>query len=870
MKFKLFLSTVLFTAVTAVTARQIHGVGGFYNWTSAQMQSSGILSYSNGTKFNNYVSSLEYQSDDLKINLGVNSTTNNGGYPWRTTVTVKDGSMTITKNYPVLALKFSMATNNLTKGQSNDDLQMFVEHWWYNPYTGVRELMKNANYNGLKGFGSNGRFSYVYEYPWVICKDTNNYNIGRDSVKLAGMNAISEHYLSSNGILWTQRTGSAITAAAIDTSIVVMRLPSSSNEKAEYIALLNYDAIADSSSLAATSKRLLDRMDIKLSDFYFNFFARRDTVVNDTTINGTDTTVTKRAITSNERPVVYMKWMKTFKSIGDVWTQMTADNNWGDGTESAQKSSLNYALYYAEQNLTGFVWRNTDPSTIDDPAYIAYQKAYNTANEVYSNTSSTNDDYASAAASLQIAKVALYQSADFDSTLVYNYLINEGGGGSIVLGKDSVTVGTLKGLPLTIGSDVSAYPFTFKKTGDKTEGQNTYYISTTKGNVVQAPDGTLLLMPFTVPGSKFTFTQRDKENKGYDIKCGSYYYYIDFNNGSLKCSKTLTASMEQIDDMMPFLFNVKDALADYNNKISDEEKSNLFTAWEFNGSPVEDPSTHGYVTANGISTEKTMSENSETKMTDGWRMSRWRMQSRVNQETVKNNDGTSAVCLVLSSAPSYDSYDGATTGIENDYTTAPAMRRDAGTTVPFYNRDPSPRDSSLAINLNAGYTRYFAVKMISSAEDISIARFNFLLGTGTDGLVLSTANAAGAKGNVIYWDMLQCGATVGKQLYISQFISTNGFAKAGEKLFIDWMRTYSSIETIPSEIFDITTGVENVNNTSAQIFVNDGVITTFDNADIYSITGAKIAHLQGTSHISVQPGMYIVRIGSQSKKIIVR
>ena len=61
------------------------------------------------------------------------------------------------------------------------------------------------------------------------------------------------------------------------------------------------------------------------------------------------------------------------------------------------------------------------------------------------------------------------------------------------------------------------------------------------------------------------------------MKCGSYYYYKDGYN--LKCVSSVPT--DNYDDMLPYCFLIEDALESYNP--TEDEKSGLFEAWEFNG-----------------------------------------------------------------------------------------------------------------------------------------------------------------------------------------------------------------------------------------------------------------------------------------------
>jgi hypothetical protein len=875
-KNRLFAMFTVLLMATSVFGRDIHGVNGFYNWSPSQMKSAKLITISSGTTFAKWASKLNYGDNYTEIQLGVNNATNNGGFPWRTTVRLTDtgaGIMTLTKDYPVVAFKFSMANNNLTKGQSNDDINMFVEHWWYNPTTGVRGLQTNAIGFGLSGLASNGRYSYVYQYPYKICNNPNNLNFGRDSVRLGGLNALTEHKKTANGVLWASRQANTGTIVTSDTSMVFMRLPSSSNERAEYVVLLNYYSIADTNTvLAKASKRLLDRQNIKLSDIYINFFARRDTMQFDTTFTteGAVQKIDTVGIPQSKIPSTVIKWVKTFKSINDAWSAMNTENAWGDGIESAQKSALNYGLYYAEQILGGYCWRNSNPYAPDDAAYVAYKAAYDNANTVYGNAVSTDVEFAAATQALQTAKETFMKAVDLKSTLIYSYLKSETGSGSIVAGADNVTIGTYTGKPLTFGSNDAAMAFSFTPTGNTVDGQKTYRMGTATAGVVQASTGALLLVPGQ-QGSIFSFGERDVEGKGYDLKCGDYYYYMD-GNGTLASTTSFPVNKDNFDAVSPYFFNVKDALADYKAKVTESEKTDLFTAWEFNSTPVEDPGTHGFVTdslSNPV--EKYMTEYASTKMVDGWRMSRWRAYTRVNQENVALTNGT-ATCLVLSGASVYDNFDGSQAGLINDFSASPAMRYDFGKQTPFYVRDPSPRDSSHAINLNAGYTRYIAMKWLGTNSNIALLQMNYLLPSGLNGLNLTSANATGIKGNVMYWDMLQTGAVVGKQLYLSAFFSTVGFASVSDKMYIDWIRTYDSIDAIPNEDMKLANGVKNVTTREhVNVYVEGKTINVYsDHAVVYSLTGALVAKVSGAAHLTVASGVYLVKSGSAVEKVIVR
>lgn len=819
-KFLLLASMALLS--TAVQARDIHGVKGYYNYTAAQLQQDGLCRVDGGTgnKDKNWLPAVNFNDGYVESVLGVGDASKNW---WRMTTYLnyraQDQNLKITKNYPVVAFKFS-----LPKNVNEEAINMTIEHWWKNPYDGKYSTMTYENGLGINGVGSNGRNEWAT--MWRGKKITNSkagLMVDRDSCKMAGDNKYDKWLTNQDeGIAYMMRTGNYGTAASKDTSAVVMRLPDSAPDKDEFVLLLNYYSIADNSDEAKESKRLLDRMDIESVGYHIMFFGYSNV---------------EDAI---EAPTAYIKWMKTFTSVQDAMDKITLANNYGDGTESVAKTQLNYSLYYAEQALAGFKYLNSDVDVVDNEAYKAYKEAYNAANEVYNSGSSSDADCANANSNLQAARVAFNQQVDLPSGLVYNYLKSATGQGAIIVGNDDVTIGGTIGKPLTIGNADAAQALSFVATGQVVNGQKSYNLKSATGAVMQASDGTLLLVEGAT-GSPFTFSKRDNEGNAFDIHCGDYYYYLD-GDGQLAKEKEITSDVaEDFEALSAYLFTVDDAIGDYQKNASAEEKIGLDLGWEFNDAPEEDPGTRGMIDGE----EKVMSENSETKMVSHWRMSRWRAFSRVNQETVKNSDGTDATCLVLFTAPTYDNWDASQTGIVNDYSAPAAMRLDHGTETPFYVRDPNPRDDAYAYNINAGINRYFAIKMTHGDAEFNTMTF---IGQGLD-ITINLENATGKKGDVLYWDLLQNGFAVGKNTFTSAFFSPKGFTQANTKLYVDWMRTYPTIEDIPEENFaeGVASGITEV---SAEKLANDG----------------KYYNLQGMQVSKPQKGIYI----QNGKKIVVK
>lgn len=92
------------------------------------------------------------------------------------------------------------------------------------------------------------------------------------------------------------------------------------------------------------------------------------------------------------------------------------------------------------------------------------------------------------------------------------------------------------------------------------------------------------------------------------------------------------------------------------------------------------------------------------------------------------------------------------------------------------------------------------------------------------------------------------------------FFSPVGFSNAGDKMYIDWMRFYDTVDEIPAESFAddaISTAIKGIGNASEE---------TAGAKAVYSINGT----LMGSTTNGLQPGVYVVRQGGKAHKVIVK
>jgi len=153
--------------------------------------------------------------------------------------------------------------------------------------------------------------------------------------------------------------------------------------------------------------------------------------------------------------------------------------------------------------------------------------------------------------------------------------------------------------------------------------------------------------------------------------------------------------------------------------------------------------------------------------------------------------------------------------------------------------------------------------------------------------VFSPANMEGQKGDVYYWDMLKLGVPYGDKGYCAQFMAFDGIPSAEDVIYLDWIRTYATLDAIPEEKFSFTGNSivnENADNNAVNIYSPQANTIEISNsasenaiATVYSINGMLVAQKNFTSSVTIpvnQSGLYIVTVKSDNQvyvgKIIVR
>lgn len=874
-KRNIFYVALLSTAMQAWAQDPVHGVDGYYNWTPTQLKASGLFSEGgNGKKVTGWYPEVGYTDDMdyVRFTMGINNATketNKGGFNFRSEMTLKEsatgaGIMTITRAYPVIAMKISVPLNDEASEEVKiADGYFEPEFKWYNPGTGASEKLP------VNGLDANGRYRFL-QYGGPL-KDM----LGRDSVQLNRGNNGYDNY----------RTAKAVHTEYNDSIWHLVRLNPEAGDKADFLLAM------DLSTICAEAKEgggtlCLDTTDIKLSNFSLGFLGvYADTLAYE--IEDGDT-ISSRVKTKEEMPTVYLKWIKTFSSMKDFDESLTAENNWGDGeVVDPQKGVLNSSMYDVQQFIANYKFS-------DQLAVL--EEAYSAAKAVYDNPDSKSEDFTAQIEALAGAKKDFLTAIAYHTESLMNTFVNYSG---MALGLETVdkTIGNYTGKLMTTVSPENAVAFMLVDNGE-VGGQKAYNLKTASGTIVQATDGSLMLVDASqLTGSNAAnvvlANRGTVDEPGYDFKVGNYYYYFDDMENRLSVAEEIP-TVETKDEIANYLFFPTPA--EYDPSDHDAENypmsSGEGSAWEFNGTvemalePAYKASFEKYPWADGA--KKVATERATLPYVEGWSTNGWRMGTNLAiDNTIEDGEGKAMSCLKLNWMDKYDDIHADSVNVAEKVTD---WSEEGGQTVSimrehgFYNsalnRVPQPNqqcDSLYAINLNSGINRYFAMKWKSNNPNVTFNGFTFYVRKSVEEPAANMDNLLEKRGDVYIWDLLECGVPFGDRKACAQYVSWVGMQSADDAVYVDWIRFYDSLDAIPTET--IATAIEDTEMESqTMVTVNGNNVRVMANGEVcvYSVDGRLVASASAEGQVSftLANGMYVVKAveGKQItlKKIVVR
>ena len=869
-----FFSLALLAVCVGASAQDpIHGVDGYYNWTAAQLKASDALGVgNNGKKVKGWYPEVGYTDDMeyVRFTMGINNNVNEtewGGFQHRSELVLKEntpgeGVMTITRAYPVVAFKFSIPENNEGTG---------VLSGYFEPQFNAYDADGNGGRLWLNGLDGNSRARLVHYSGTGVLTDA----LGRDSVKLNnGNNGYSSY-----------RTANTVHKEYKDTIWHVLRLdPKVGEKKTDILFAMDLSTICDEAKNGDEAIRSLDTTNIKLSGFSLGFLGVHADTLAYEIVDGD--TVGSHVKTIEERPTVYLKWIKTFASMKDFEASLSDENNWGDGPAvDPNKPVLNSALYEMQQFMYNYKFSDR---------LGVLNEAYEKALAVYNDAGSKPEDYKAQIEALSVAKSAFLGEIAYAGESPMNTIFNLQG---LALGLETTnkTIGDYTGKLLVPVSPENAASFLFVENGE-INGQKVYNLKTASGTIVQANDGSLMLVdPNQLTGSNAAsviFTNRGTtDDPGYDMKVGRYYYYYDEMEGRLLVTEEVPTT-DTKDEIASYLFFPQAAVYDPSDHDAENYpmSSGEGSAWEFNGDvemKVEPAYAASFEMYDWDASQKELATKRATlPYVEGWSVNGYRMSTLLEvDKTLEDGSGSPMSCLKLSVMDKYDNIHADSVNVaenQTDWTAAQqiSIMREHGKYNSALNRVPQPNqqcDSLYAINMNSGINRYFAMKWKSNNPEITFNGLTFFVrknieepGVGMEGLLEK-------RGDVYIWDLVECGIPFGDRKACAQYMSWNGVTSPDDAVYVDWMRFYDSLDAIPSEtiptaISDVTAG------TSVLMTVSGNQVKVYCEGEVavYSVDGKLISSVlsDGVASFVLPEGLYLVKTvnGNQSvvKKVLVK
>ncbi|MDD3166203.1 MAG: hypothetical protein PHQ26_02610 [Bacteroidales bacterium] len=480
------------------------------------------------------------------------------------------------------------------------------------------------------------------------------------------------------------------------------------------------------------------------------------------------------------RYVAVFDWSNTyFPAEVEMWGVKLADNTLNDA-----QINLAYSVGEAEVYAADF-------ALSDASAVAVLQTAITDAKTVLNGSDTTAVTVDAAVNTLKAATESFMSSITYvlGEDEFYCKLITPDGSYGLALASEQTTVGGYTGYALKVTDPSMASNFSIAKAGIL-NGQQSYKLSNVNGTVIQTGSTLMLVDNAQVTTSntaQIVFTQRYySEDAGmglYDMKAGSHFYYIDGENLS---TVTTFPSYESFEEINAYLFTLEAGNYDGSN----DDTSINWTGWQFN-----DPATTNF--------EKF--GNHSGNIVDGWRLNKWRMYTRVAQETV----GDKGYMVLSINDTYYERADTMTlTPLQPDFTSdvnyGIGICRESGQYANLASPDPinQIRDSVYIEYVNPYYTPYIGIKMAVTnpdSMDLSLFSLGYFIKKGAVEPALTLANVAGRKGDVYYWKLTDCGFTVGQIGYAAQYISAGNMYSCKGALVLDWIKPFASLAAIPED-----------------------------------------------------------------------
>lgn len=894
MKFTLFLVS-LTIALTAFAQDAIHGVDGYYNWTPKQLKADNILKASSHTWVGPFRPSIVYNDNSVTYYMGANGTVSGSVLKFRTDFGTNFNAtnpLRITKKFPVIAIKMglpdstvaygygmqfilnwkyngdSAAVTGTTAGVSNSYLEssQTVTNFWYQRDSTYKFLTGGFSDDVKTGKVLNGTLDGSFGHgAWGTNPNGRMYFVASNSTFGNGWGYKDSTYTwTATGPQWIKKHEYTYSYyGRLAQGDKVTRVTTGNQTQSTLNGVFRVDDSEANNIFYINLEKVFQRDSAKFHinrDLFIYAFgnvfenAGADTLKTIFTYDevGNVTGTQRVAKTKEELPQYRIKWIKTFPSVEALKLATAINAGDGNDTRSDNQLILNSALYYAKKALQNYAY--------SDPIYHdAYQTAFDNALAIYQTTAPNEDKtsqewlawdagIAQAITDLATAKNEFLKGITANLTNPYNKIKTGNGEAELLIGA-STTINNIPCKLITMGGQGSGSPFVMVKSASLVNGRTAYTLSNAYGRVCVIRD-TLALVPTAKLASAstalFVFSNRsDKDFPAYDVYVNGKFMYL--NNTTGKLGFVTDVPDGEISELGAYLFDIEASTYDASG---DDLTKPIFDAWEFENSSL-----------------------------NGWEINNYRRYSTIENKLIDNKG-----CMTLGVQDTY--YAGSDTLnltlLNTDYLSTggagPSYRRENGTYPNSARLEPviggvDKRDSTWIIYTNPFQKRYLAIKWAATAPTVAINTFTLYAVKTIDEVTFTPTNSIANKGSVMYWDMLANGVPYGVKGWSCQYIGTTGFTNSTQKLYIDWVKTYATVDEIPNELLDVHSDVENPVLNDVLIFSADKKVIVRAQqtvkVQLFNVSGIEIATRTGVETNFTVPvkGAYIVRISDASKVV---